>query len=113
MARWSIDPEGVYGVVTRTAEVAQAFQAENQEFVDNVMSAEQNCQSVIVGQALADFFTRHKDTVPGLMSRAAASLHGAVNATDAYVRGDQAMAIRAHQNAVIAPTVDIWGNITK
>lgn len=113
MARWSIDPEGVYSVVTRTAQVAEAFQAQNQEFVDNVTSAEQNCQSVIVEQALADFFIRHKDTVPGLMSRAAASLHGAVDATDAYVRGDQQMAIRAKQNAVIAPTVDIWGNSVK
>lgn len=109
MARWNIQPDGVQDTVTKTAQVASAFQTQHASFVADVNSAGQNCQSAIVAQALANFFTHHKDTLPGIAQRAASSLRGAINATNAYVQGDQQMATQAKQNAASAPVVDVFG----
>lgn len=107
MARWDIKPEGVKGVVTRTAEAAKPFEAQYKTFADNLNTSGQNCQSGIVGQALKDFYEHHKLTMPSIVKRTSNSLHGAVNATSAYLRGDLEMARQAQENAAKAPVLDL------
>jgi Family of unknown function (DUF6507) len=107
VARWDIKPEGVKGVVTRTAHVAESFETEYKTFTDNLETAGQNCQSEVVGQALKDFYEHHKETMPSIVKRTSNSLHGAVNATAAYLRGDHEMALQAERNAAKAPVLDL------
>lgn len=109
MARWDIKPDGVQDTVTRTAQVATAFQTHQASFVANVNSAGENCQSAIVTQALMNFFANHKEALPGIAQRTASSLKGAINATNAYLQGDQRMAAQARQNTAGAPVVNVFG----
>lgn len=105
--RWDIKPEGVRGVVTRTAAAAKPFEDQYKAFAANFNAAGQNCQSGLVAQALTDFATHHEQTMPLIMKRTSNSLNGAVQATNAYLRGDHEMMLEAQRNAAKAPVLDL------
>jgi Family of unknown function (DUF6507) len=101
--RWDIDPAGVRGVVTRTAERAGGFQGQYEAYLTNVNSAAQTSQSGVVSGAVGAFFTAHEQTMPNIAKQAGASLDGAVNATVHYLNGDNDMALTAQRNAYSTP----------
>jgi hypothetical protein len=90
-------------VVTRTAERADAFQGQYESYVTNLNTAGQTSQSGVVSGAIGAFFSAHQQTMPNIAKQAGASLNGAVNATVAYLNGDEEMALTAQRNAYSAP----------
>jgi Family of unknown function (DUF6507) len=73
-----------------------------------MVTAANNCESQLVGGAIAAFVQHHRNTLPSIMWRARNSLKGAVEATNAYNDGDLEMARQAQRNAVQAPPPDAY-----
>jgi len=114
MARWDIDPEGVRGVVTRTATVAGGFETHSRNYgthLEGAASAAGGLSGMggeggpgLVGLALAQFAEASQPDWQFLADRTRKSLEGTVKATNAYVRGDETMAQEAQRQALSAPT---------
>jgi hypothetical protein len=100
MPRWDIDPAGVRAVVVRTAGAAEDLGREVGSLVHALAGAAGTSGSGIVAQALNDFAAYHAPAVEAVRARTERALNGAVEATGAYLRGDEEMAARAQQAAV-------------
>ena len=102
MARWDIDPDGVRGVVTRTAGVAEGLVEQADTYLERLRSAAEASGSAIVAKALADFAAFNQPFVEDLIARSTRVMTGAVTATSAYVRGDTEMADQAQAHATLS-----------
>ena len=106
MARWDIDPAGVRAVVTRTAAVADDFEAQAGAYAARLGSAVKASGSQLVGQALIDFASHNERAFADVVDRTSRVLGGAVAATRAYLAGDLEMAEQAQRNATAAGAPD-------
>lgn len=107
MTTWKIDPHGVQGVCTRTVEVLKGFEGDSKAYGEHMTSAAQGCghgelSAVMVLAALAGFNEHSKEALADIVERGMSSVHGAVNATKAYIHGDLKMAADAQQKAAEA-----------
>lgn len=99
MGRWNIDPSGVHGTVQRTVGAAQGFDTARSAFSDGTQQGAGSTGSPIIAAALTGFASHHRMTLQALADRVGASVTGAVQATQAYIGGDEEMAARAQRYA--------------
>jgi hypothetical protein len=108
---WNIDPHGVQGVCTRTVEVLKGFEGDSKSYGTNMTSAATGCgkgggtgqlSAVMVLAALGGFNEKNKEALADVVNRGMSSVNGAVNATKAYIHGDNKMAAEAQHNAAQA-----------
>jgi hypothetical protein len=99
MSRWDIDPSGVRSVVSRTIDEAKGFEEQARSYERALGSAAEASGSQIVGQALVDFATHNARSFQFLVDRTSRAVNGAIDATAAYLDGDQTMAANAQRNA--------------
>lgn len=100
MGRWDIDPGGVRGVLSKTQAAYEPLAEQAEDYLTSLKAAATATGSQIVAQALVGFATHHGATLTGIAQRTSRCFQGAVNATNAYLRGDEEMAARAQRNAV-------------
>jgi len=103
VSSWDIDPPGVQGVVSRTEGVAKDFEGQMTKLEAALSGAAMQSSSEIVGEALAGFAEANKAQIQFVFTRTGACLNAAVQATNAYVQGDLAMAANAQKSAAVAP----------
>ncbi|WP_026405668.1 DUF6507 family protein [Actinomadura rifamycini] len=99
MTAWDIDPQGVQGVINRTAEAFAPFEQHAGAFATGCRDAGTASGSTQVSKALSGFVEHHRPTLLGLRNRTQRTLRGAAEATNAYVRGDEEMAAQAQAKA--------------
>ncbi|MFF4156004.1 DUF6507 family protein [Streptomyces sp. NPDC001678] len=122
MSRWDIKPDGVRGVVARTAEIADKLAAEADSYMGHVESAAGHTGRLagpcdagegIVGMALKAYANHAMPELNYIAARAKKSLQGAVDATAAYAQGDLEMAANTQRTAGQAPTPEELGGPKK
>ncbi|QUG99935.1 hypothetical protein HUO13_03150 [Saccharopolyspora erythraea] len=103
MGRWDIQPAGVQGVLQQVEGVADDFEGHLRSINSAMEGAGTQASSGIIGQALTGFADSQRSSIEFVFTRTGAAMNGAVNATQAYVRGDLEMAANAQSNATAAP----------
>jgi hypothetical protein len=106
MAAWDIDPPGVSGVVLRTKTVAEDFEGELTSIQTALTGGAEGSASEIVYSAVAGYSTHVAPEITFVVHRTGQVMTAAVNATNAYLRGDLEMAARAQRSATAAPPPD-------
>jgi hypothetical protein len=111
---WNIEPSGVQGTCNRTVEVIRGFEGDSRTYGESMTAAAGGCgqgdggaqlSAYMVMAALSGFNEHRKEALSAIVSRAMASVNGAVDATRAYINGDLEMAANAQQNAAEYGTV--------
>jgi hypothetical protein len=106
MPAWDIDPAGVSGVVNRTRSIAEEFEGHLTAIDKALAGAAYNSSSTIVTQALADYATSSSPDTQFVVHRTDQTTIAAIEATNAYVRGDLEMAATAERSATAAAPAD-------
>jgi hypothetical protein len=110
---WDIHPDGVQAVVTRVGTHTQTLSTAAKSFATNIQAAAQASGSSVVANALNDFLTHRAAELTGLGTLIESAETGAVNATIAYLKGDEQMAANAQAAAAAAagtaPPVTVRG----
>ncbi|MFF4159451.1 DUF6507 family protein [Streptomyces sp. NPDC001678] len=116
MSNWDIDVSGVNSVLSGTGEVAGKLEGEFKTYSTNMEHAGTHAGTIaaggkapeggggLVAVALAQFAEKTKSDLQYIAVRTGKSMTGAVEATKAYVHGDEQMAQTAQSNALVAPT---------
>lgn len=118
MTGWDIKPDGVRGVLSKTAAAAGEFEAEFTAYGEGVVGAASSAGTMVLGgteipeggafgpvaQALQEFQDRTLDDVKFLPVRTGKSLTGARLATEEYLKGDLEMAKNKQELYSKAPT---------
>jgi hypothetical protein len=115
--KWDIDPAGVNSVVSRTAQVASGLDGEVKAYGGHLSSAAKNAGTLsqgsqgsgqggggdgqygLVALALSQFSQATEGQLKYLADRIGKSLHGAVDATEEYLKGDLQMAADTQKKA--------------
>ncbi len=116
MGKWDIDVSGVNSVLSGTGEVAGKLEGEFTSYSSNMEHAGTHAGTIakggkapeggggLVAVALAQFAQKTKPELQFIAARTGKSMKGAVEATKAYVHGDEQMAADAQRHAIQAPT---------
>ncbi|MEU5808730.1 DUF6507 family protein [Streptomyces sp. NPDC047718] len=120
MSDWDIKPDGVRGVLSKTAEAASKFEEEFTSYGDGLVGAATSAGTMVLGgaevpkggafgpvaQALQEFQQRTENDLKFLPVRAGKSITGARLATEEYVKGDLEMAANKQKEYSKAPTAE-------
>ncbi|MFB6715650.1 MULTISPECIES: DUF6507 family protein [unclassified Streptomyces] len=118
MTKWDIKPDGVRGVLSRTAEVGGEFEEEFTSYGEGLLGAATCAGTMVLGgtetprggafgpvaQALQEFQNHTKDDLKYLPVRTGKSITGARLATEEYIKGDLEMARNKQKEYSKAPT---------
>ncbi|WP_438303839.1 DUF6507 family protein [Streptomyces sp. HUAS TT11] len=123
MTGWDLKPQGIQGVLKSTGETASHLEGQAKAYGEHLTSAASSAGTVsaeggggggkaqggLVALALSQYAEHATKDLQYIAARAGKSLQGAVDATTAYLRGDEEMAARAQQRALAEPRVDLPG----
>ncbi|MDG9716852.1 DUF6507 family protein [Streptomyces sp. DH24] len=125
MTGWDLKPQGISGVLKTTGETASKFETYGKNFGDHLTSAAssagtisaegggggggEKAQGGLVALALSQYAERASKDLQFVAARAGKSLQGVVDATTAYLNGDQEMAAEAQRKTLAAPKIDMPG----
>jgi hypothetical protein len=126
MATWDLHPQGISHVLQTTGETASHLEKQAKSFGEHLTSAAthagtisaegggsggggEKAQGGLVALALSQFAEHASKDLQFIAARAGKSLQGAMDATTAYLHGDQEMAERAQHAALSAPKLDAPG----
>lgn len=118
VSKWDIKPDGVRGVLSRTAEAGGKFEEEFTSYGEDLVGAAKWAGTMVLGgtevpkggalgpvaQALKEFQGQTKKDLMFLPVRAAKSITGARLATEEYLKGDLEMAKNKQEQYSKAPT---------
>jgi crotonobetainyl-CoA:carnitine CoA-transferase CaiB-like acyl-CoA transferase len=120
---WDLKPQGISGVLKTTGETASHLQKHATAFGEHLTSAAtsagtisadapsggEQAQGGLVALALSQYAERASKDLSFVAARAGKSLQGVVDATTAYLNGDEEMALEAQRNTLKAPKLDAPG----
>jgi hypothetical protein len=120
---WDLKPQGISGVLKTTGETASKFETYGKNFGDHLTSAATSAGTIsaegggggeqaaggLVALALSQYAERASKDLQFVAARAGKSLQGVVDATTAYLNGDQEMAAEAQRKTLAAPKIDMPG----
>jgi len=121
MTGWDLKPQGIQGVLKSTGETASHLEGQAKAYGEHLTSAASSAGTVsaeggggkaqggLVALALSQYAEHATKDLQYIALRAGKSLQGAVDATTAYLRGDEEMAARAQRGALAEPRVDVPG----
>lgn len=128
MAGWDLKPQGIQQVLKTTGETASRIGDHAKAYGEHLTSAAtyagtisaegaggggggegEKAQGGLVALALSQYAEHASKDLQFVAARAGKSLQGAVDATTAYLRGDEAMAAEAQRRALAEPRVDLPG----
>ena len=98
MTSWDINPEGVQAALTATHTAAQPLQNHAKAYGTAVEAVFQEVGDR-VAYNLGEFATHYENAFADITAQVVASLNGAANATVAYMKGQQDMALAAQRNS--------------
>ncbi|MEU2516988.1 DUF6507 family protein [Streptomyces syringium] len=118
MSKWDIKPDGVRGVLGKTAEAAGKFEEEFKSYGKDLLGAATTAGTMVLGgteipkggafgpvaQALQEFQQKTENDLKFLPVRAGKSITGARLATEEYLKGDLEMAKNKQEEYSKAPT---------
>nr|WP_202498203.1 DUF6507 family protein [Streptomyces sp. SID5469] len=113
-------PQGIQGVLKTTGETASHIETHAKSYGEHLTSAATNAGTIsaegggggekaaggLVALALSQYAEHAATDLKFIAARAGKSLQGAVDATTAYLNGDQEMAAEAQRKALSAPDLD-------
>ncbi|MGW5663768.1 DUF6507 family protein [Streptomyces sp. NPDC003758] len=122
---WDLKPQGIQGVLKTTGEAASHFEKQANAFGEHLTSAASSAGTIsadggggggdgkpqggLVVLALSQYAEHATRDLQFIAARAGKSLQGAVDATTAYLNGDEQMAAQAQRKALADPRVDMPG----
>lgn len=120
MTGWDLKPQGIQGVLKTTGETASHIETHAKSYGKHLTSAATNAGTIsaegggggekaaggLVALALSQYAEHAATDLKFIAARAGKSLQGAVDATTAYLNGDQEMAAEAQRKALSAPDLD-------
>ena len=123
MTGWDLKPQGISGVLKTAGESASKFETYGKGFGGHLTSAAssagtisaegggggEQAQGGLVALALSQYAERASRDLQFVAARAGKSLQGVVDATTAYLNGDQEMAAEAQRKTLAAPKIDMPG----
>ncbi|MEV6961558.1 DUF6507 family protein [Streptomyces sp. NPDC051207] len=123
MTGWDLKPQGISSVLKTTGETASKFETYGKNFGDHLTSAASSAGTIsaegggggeqaaggLVALALSQYAERASKDLQFVAARAGKSLQGVVDATTAYLNGDQEMAAEAQRKTLAAPKIDMPG----
>ncbi|MBW8703275.1 hypothetical protein MBT84_27835 [Streptomyces sp. MBT84] len=123
MTGWDLKPQGIQGVLKSTGETASHLEGQAKAYGEHLTSAASSAGTVsaeggggggkaqggLVALALSQYAEHATKDLQYIALRAGKSLQGAVDATTAYLRGDEEMAAEAQRKALGEPRVDVPG----
>ncbi|WP_307674870.1 DUF6507 family protein [Streptomyces sp. V4I2] len=126
MPGWDLKPQGISGVLKTTGETASDLEKYAKAFGEHLTSAATSAGTIsaegggggeggekaaggLVALALSQYAERASKDLQYVAARAGKSLQGAVDATTAYLNGDQEMATEAQRAALSEPKLDMPG----
>lgn len=124
MPGWDLKPQGISQVLKSTGEEAAKLEKYATSFGRHLSSAAtsagtisaegggeggEKAQGGLVALALSQWAEHATEDLKFIAARAGKSLQGVVDATTAYLNGDQEMAAEAQRNTLKAPVVDLPG----
>ncbi|GGR05009.1 DUF6507 family protein [Streptomyces netropsis] len=118
MSKWDIKPDGVRGVLSKTAEAGGKFEEEFKAYGEGLVGAATWAGTMVLGgteipkggafgpvaQALQEFQQKTENDVKFLPVRTGKSITGARLATEEYLKGDLEMAKNKQEEYSKAPT---------
>nr|WP_256088846.1 DUF6507 family protein [Streptomyces sp. DvalAA-43] len=118
VSKWDIKPDGVRGVLSRTAEVGSEFEEEFTSYGEGLLGAATCAGTMVLGgteipkggafgpvaQALQEFQDHTSGDLKFLAVRTGKSITGARLATEEYIKGDLEMARNKQREYSKAPT---------
>nr|BFD84736.1 hypothetical protein StreXyl84_41370 [Streptomyces sp. Xyl84] len=127
MSGWDLKPQGISGVLKSVGESASRLQSCATAFGEHLTLAASSAGTVsadagaaggggggkaqggLVALALSQYAEHASKDLQFVGARAGKSLQGVVDATTAYLKGDEEMAARAQHAALGAPRLDAPG----
>ncbi|MER6358092.1 DUF6507 family protein [Streptomyces sp. NPDC001634] len=129
MSGWDLKPQGIQHVLKTTGDTARDIEEQANAFGKHLTSAATSAGTIsaegsgggggggkgekpqggLVALALSQYAEHATTDVKFIVARAGKSLQGAVDATTAYLHGDEEMAARAQHAALADPRVDLPG----
>jgi uncharacterized protein DUF6507 len=122
MTGWDLKPQGISGVLRTTGDTASHLEGCAKAYGEHLTSAASSAGTIaavgsgggkaqggLVALALSQYAEHASRDLRYVAARAGKSLQGAVDATSAYLRGDEAMAAEAQRGALAEPRVDLPG----
>ncbi|WP_406450202.1 DUF6507 family protein [Streptomyces sp. NBC_00876] len=120
VSKWDIKPEGVRGVLSKTAEAAGEFETEFTSYGDGLLGSATCAGTMVLGgteipaggafgpvaQALQEFQLHTNNDLKFLPVRTGKSITGARLATEEYLKGDLDMAKNKQEEYSKAPTAE-------
>lgn len=118
MSKWDIKPDGVRGVLSKTAEAGGKFEEEFKSYGEGLAGAATWAGTMVLGgteipkggafgpvaQALQEFQQKTENDLKFLPVRTGKSITGARLATEEYLKGDLEMAKNKQEEYSKAPT---------
>ncbi|MEV6779957.1 DUF6507 family protein [Streptomyces syringium] len=118
MSKWDIKPDGVRGVLSKTAEAGGKFEEEFKSYGEHLMGSATTAGTMVLGgteiptggafgpvaQALQEFQQKTENDLKFLPVRTGKSITGARLATEEYLKGDLEMAKNKQEEYSKAPT---------
>jgi hypothetical protein len=121
---WDLKPQGISHVLKTTGDTASNLEKYAKAFGEHLTSAATSAGTIsaegggeggekpgggLVALALSQYAERASKDLQYVAARAGKSLQGAVDATTAYLNGDQEMAAEAQRKALAEPKLDMPG----
>jgi hypothetical protein len=105
---WDLDIPGIQAVLTKTQGVAKGFEAEMTSIQTGMQNGTQATQSQIIATAMSTFAEKIKPDLEFIVKRTGDAMTGAVNAVNAYEKGQLEMAANAQKAASSAKVPPAW-----
>ncbi|MBC2863741.1 DUF6507 family protein [Streptomyces mexicanus] len=128
MSGWDLKPQGISQVLKSTGESASHLEKYAKAYGEHLTSAAthagtisadagsggsggsgEKAQGGLVALALSQYAEHASKDLQWIAARAGKSLQGVVDATTAYLHGDEEMAAEAQRKTLSAPKVDMPG----
>lgn len=121
MSGWDLKPQGISTVLKTTGDTASDIEKHAKSYGTHLTSAATNAGTIsaegggqggekaqggLVALALSQYAEHATKDLQFIAARAGKSLQGAVDATTAYLKGDEEMAAEAQRKALSAPDID-------
>jgi hypothetical protein len=125
---WDLKPQGIQGVLKTTGDTASHLEGHANAFGKHLTSAASSAGTIaadggggggggegkkaeggLVALALSQYAEHATKDLQFIAARAGKSLQGAVDATTAYLHGDEHMAAEAQRKALADPRIDMPG----
>lgn len=104
MSKWDIDPAGVSTVLTDVGTQADALSTALNGLETPFTNGVTATASAAIGEAIGGYFEMEGPRISGMSTRISAACEGVVNATKAYLAGDEQMAADAQAASVAKVT---------